>query len=200
MFDNQPSSSAASGSGKYLKVSDDVFVHLPGPANTWAPTEGEVFNDEVLAAAGLEVVDDPSADSGTQEERLLQAMSASFNKLQALHRAHLDKAKSKEAVAHKVEADLAERVAEAQAWFRQACEELKTAQDLLAERKLELVMKQADIEKAQEAAKEQAAKDEAARHQHQAELNSQEEDLAAREENLTATLHDKDEEVQELVV
>ena len=28
--DHQPSSSAASGSGRYLKVSDDLFVHLPG--------------------------------------------------------------------------------------------------------------------------------------------------------------------------
>ena len=70
---------------------------------------------------------------------------------------------------------------------------------MLAERKLELVMKQADIEKAQELAKEQAAKDEAARHQHQAELNSQEEDLAAREEALAATLRGKDEEVKKLV-
>ena len=61
-------------------------------------------------------------------------------------------------------------------------------------------MKQADIKKAQELAKEQAAKDEAARHQHQAELNSQEEDLAAREEKLSATLHGKDEEVEKLVV
>ena len=63
-----------------------------------------------------------------------------------------------------------------------------------------LIQKQADVEKAQEAAKEQAAKDEAARHQHQAQLNSQEEDLAAREEALATTLHDKDEEVKKLVV
>nr|XP_020158185.1 protein wings apart-like [Aegilops tauschii subsp. strangulata] len=97
---DQPSSSAASGSGKYLKVSDDLFVLLPGAV----------------------------------------------------------------------------------------------AQDLLAERKLELVMKQADIEKAQETASEQATKDEAARHQHQAVLNSQEEDLATHEEKLAATLRGKDEE------
>ena len=37
---NQPSSSAASGSGRYLRVSDDLFVHLPGTASTRAPTEG----------------------------------------------------------------------------------------------------------------------------------------------------------------
>ena len=70
--DDQPSSSTASGSGRYLRVSDDLFVHLPGTASTGAPVEGEVFDDEVLAAAGLEVVDEPRAGGGgSQEERLL---------------------------------------------------------------------------------------------------------------------------------
>nr|XP_040249539.1 protein KASH5-like [Aegilops tauschii subsp. strangulata] len=88
------------------------------------------------------------------------------------------------AVVDKAEVDLAGRVAETQAWFRQAHQELKVAQDLLAERKLELVMKQDDIEKAQELAREQAAKDKASRHQHQ----------------VAATLHGKDEEVEKLIV
>ena len=72
VVDDQPSSSAASGSGRYLRVSDDLFVHLPGTASIRAPTEGEVFDDEVLATAGLVVVDKPSAGGdGSQEERLL---------------------------------------------------------------------------------------------------------------------------------
>ena len=54
-------------------------------------------------------------------------MSANFQKLQALHRARLDKAKSRMAAADKAEADLEERVAETQAWFREAHEELKVA-------------------------------------------------------------------------
>ena len=45
-----------------------------------------------------------------------------------------------------------------------------------------------------------AAAAEAARTQHQAALNSKEEDLAAREEKLAATLRGKDEEVEKLVV
>ena len=40
---------------------------------------------------------------------------------------------------------------------------MKAAQGQLEERKLELVLKQADIKKAQEAEKEEASKDEAAR-------------------------------------
>nr|XP_040244081.1 uncharacterized protein LOC109741338 [Aegilops tauschii subsp. strangulata] len=119
--DDQPSASAASGSGT---------------ASTGAPVEAEVFDDEVLAAAGLEVVAEPSAGGGgSQEERLLQAKGANFQKLRALHRARLDKA-------HK---------------------DPRAAQDVLAERDLALVMKQADIEKAEELVKQEAAQAEAAR-------------------------------------
>ena len=53
---DQPHSSSTSGPGRYLKVGNDLFVHLPG-ASSWAPAEGEVFDGEVLAATGLEVVD-----------------------------------------------------------------------------------------------------------------------------------------------
>ena len=99
-------------------------------------------------------------------------MRTNFQKLQALHRDRLDKAKTRMAAVDKAEADLEGRVIETQASFCQAPEEPKVAQDLLAERKQEHILKQADIEKAQERAAEQAAKDEAARHQQQAELNS----------------------------
>src|SRR3954466_15956531 len=57
----------------------------------------------------------------------------------------------------------------------------------------------ADIEKAQEKAANLAAAAEAIRNQHQATLNSQEEDLSAREAKLAATLRDKDEELEVLV-
>ena len=75
-------------------------------------------------------------------------MGANFRKLQALHRARLDKAKSRMATVDKAEADLKGRVAERQTWFRQACEELKAAQGELAKREVELTMKRADIKKA----------------------------------------------------
>ena len=105
--------SGASGSGKYLKVGDDLFVHLPGTSSSRAPVEGELLDNEVLAAASLNVVGEPSIDGdGSQEERLLRAMGASFWKLQALHRARLDKAKSRMATVDKAEADLKVRVAE----------------------------------------------------------------------------------------
>ena len=45
-----------------------------------------------------------------------------------------------------------------------------------------------------------AATAEAARTQHEAALNSQEEDLAKREADINAKLHAKDEEVEKLVL
>ena len=111
--DDQPSSSAASGSGRYLKVSDDLLVHLPGLSSSRVPIEGEVFDEEVLATAGLEAVDEPSTGGdGSQEERLLQAMGANFRKFQALHHTRVDKAKSRAATVDKAEADLKVRIAE----------------------------------------------------------------------------------------
>ena len=127
-------------------------------------------------------------------------MGANFRKLQALHRAHLDKAKSRMATVDKAKAGLKVRVAEAQTWFRQASEELKATQGELAKRDVELTMKLADIEKAQETAEGLAAAAEAARTQHQAALNSQEEDLAKREADLDAKLRAKDREVEKLVL
>ena len=100
----------------------------------------------------------------------------------------------------KAEADLQKRVAETQDWFREAPKELKAAQGELAKRDVELTMKLADVEKSQETAKNLAAATEAAWTQREATLNSQEEDLAAREEKLAAMLHGKDAEVEKLVL
>jgi len=60
-------------------------------------------------------------------------------------------------------------------------------------------MKMADIEKAQEKAANLAAAAEAVRNQHQAALDSQEEDLTVREAKLAAALRGKDEELEALV-
>ena len=54
-------------------------------------------------------------------------------------------------------------VTKVQAWFHQAHEELKAAQGQLAQRELELLLKQADIEKAREEAREETSKAEAIR-------------------------------------
>ena len=127
-------------------------------------------------------------------------MGASFRTLLAHHRARLDKAKSRTAVVEKAEANLQKRVAETQGWFREAHKLLKASQGELAKRDVELTMKLADVEKAQETAKNLAAAAKAVRTQHEAALHSQEEDPATRKENLAAMLRGKDAEVEKLVL
>ena len=74
------------------------------------------------------------------------------------------------------------------------------AQGELTKHDMELTMKLADIEKAQETVKNLAAEAEGVRTQREAALNSQEEDLVEREEKLDAMLRGKDEEVDKLVM
>ena len=98
----------------------------------------------------------------------------------------------------RAEVDFKARVAETQTWFHQTREEQRAFQEELAKRN-ELTMKMADIEKAQEQAANLAAAAEAVRNQHQAALDSQEEDLTVREAKLAAALRGKDEELEALV-
>jgi hypothetical protein len=66
---------------KYLKAGDGVYVNLPWAVGSREPAEGEAFDEEILVAAGLKLVDAPSiSDKTSKEERLLQ-------KLMSLYRA-----------------------------------------------------------------------------------------------------------------
>ena len=80
---------AASGSeepqpGAYLKAGDGVFIKLPWASSSRAPVEGETFDEEVLASAGLALVDVPSSSSNeSEEERLLRKLLSLYRARQA---------------------------------------------------------------------------------------------------------------------
>ena len=132
-----------------------------------------MFDGEVLIIAGLQVVDEPSTtSSSTKEDQLLQAISANFQKLQALYRAHQDKVNSRMAVVDKAQVDFKERIAQMQVWFAEAWEDLKATQIQLDERQQELLLKQADFDNAQEVAKAKATKDESDQTQRRIWLNA----------------------------
>ena len=64
---------AASGSeepqsGAYLKAGEGIFIKLPWVSSSKAPVEGEVLDGEVLASAGLSIVDAPGSSSDEPEE------------------------------------------------------------------------------------------------------------------------------------
>ena len=50
--------------GAYLKAGDGIFIKLPWASSSRAPVQGEAFDEEVLASAGLSLVDAPSSSSG----------------------------------------------------------------------------------------------------------------------------------------
>ena len=54
-------------SGAYLKAGDVIFIKLPWASSSRAPMEGEALDGEVLASAGLSIVDAPGSSSEEPE-------------------------------------------------------------------------------------------------------------------------------------
>ena len=78
--------------GAYLKAGDNIFIKLPWASSSRAPVEGETFDGEVLASAGLSLVDAPGSSSGEPEEEQL------LRKLLSLYRARQAKLESREEI------------------------------------------------------------------------------------------------------
>nr|XP_020166433.1 muscle M-line assembly protein unc-89-like [Aegilops tauschii subsp. strangulata] len=178
----------------------ESVCYYPGPESNGAPAEGEVFDEDVIVTAGLQVVNEPSgSSSSSKEDQLLQAMRSSFQKLQALHRARKEKLDTKMAIVDTAKAGLQERVEQTQVWFMEARQDLKASQEQLGQQWNELLLKQSDIEKAQEEVAARIAKEDGELREHRISLDTQEEDLATCEEALAAKLRGKDEEIEKLV-
>ena len=69
---------AAAGTGAYLEAGNGIFIQLPWASTSRAPAEGEVFDGEVLASAGLKFVDAPGSSSEPEEEQLLRKLLALY--------------------------------------------------------------------------------------------------------------------------
>ena len=78
--------------GAYLKAGNGIFIKLPWASSSRAPVEGETFDEELLASAGLSLVDAPSSSSGEPEEEQL------LRKLLSLYRTRQAKLASREAL------------------------------------------------------------------------------------------------------
>ena len=53
VLDDHPLTCEAHLSSRYVKIGDDLFVSIPGASSIDAPTEGEVFADEVITVTGI---------------------------------------------------------------------------------------------------------------------------------------------------
>ena len=129
----EPSAAAAapgfeeSQPGAYLKAGEGIFIKLPWASSSRAPVEGEILDGEVLASAGLMLVDTPSSSSDDpEEERLLR-------KLLSLYRARQAKLVSREALVAKAGVDIEKHAEELRGLNQEAHQSLAEERAQLAE-------------------------------------------------------------------
>ena len=126
--------------GVYLKAGDGVFINLPWASSSRAPVEGEIFDGEVLASAGLTLVDAPSSSSNEpEEERLLR-------KLLSLYRAWQAKLESCEALVAKAGVDIEKRADELRGLNQEALRSLAEEREQLAEEQKAFFLEKAEVE------------------------------------------------------
>ena len=168
--------------GVYLKAGDDVFINLPWAASSRAPVEGEIFDGEVLASAGLTEVDAPSSSSNEPEkERLLR-------KLVSLYRARQAKLESREALVAKAGADIEKRAEELRGFHQEARRSLAEEREQLDEAQKAFLLEKAEVEEQQRLAAMKLSTEEGELAQRKVNLDAHEEELAAREERLDGAL------------
>ena len=110
--------------GYYLEAPNGVFIQVPWGSSSQAPAEGEAFDGEVLASAGLKIVEAPGGSDGPEEEKLL-------HQLLALYRARQAKLASREALAAKAAVEMEKRAAELRAANQAALREVAEERERL---------------------------------------------------------------------
>ena len=106
-----------------MKAGDDIFIKLTWASSSRAPVEGETFDGEVLASAGLSLVDAPSSSSGKPEEEQL------LRKLLSLYHAWQAKLASREALVAKAGVDMEKRAEELRGHNQEALRTLAQEQE-----------------------------------------------------------------------
>src|SRR3954464_14983803 len=182
-----PAAAAASGSeepqpGVYLKAGASIFINLPWASTSRAPVEGESFDVEVLASAGLTLVDAPSSSSDEpEEERLLR-------KLVSLYRARQAKLESREALVAKAGVDVEKRAEELRGLNQAALRSLAAERVQLDEAQTASILEKAEVAEQQRLAAEELSARDGELVQLKAILDSHEEELPAREQALSGAL------------
>ena len=170
--------------GAYLKAGEGIFIKLPWASSSKAPVEGEVLDGEVLASAGLSIVDAPGSSSDEpEEERLLR-------RLLALYRARQVKLESREALVAKASVDIEKRAEELRGFRQEALRALAEEREQLAEERKAFLLEKAEAKEQQRLTGEKLYAREGELAQRKVNLDSHEEELAARERALGGSLQE----------
>ena len=165
-----------------MKAVDGIFIKLPWASSSRAPAEGETFDEELLASAGLSLVDAPSSSSGEPEEEQL------LRKLLSLYRTRQAKLASREALVAKAGVDMEKRAEELRGHNQEALRSLAQERERLAEERTAFLLEKAEAEEEQRLAAEKQSAREGELVQRKANLDSYEEELAEREQALGGAL------------
>ena len=134
------------------------------------------MDGEVLAFAGLTLVDAPSSSSDEpEEERLLR-------KLLSLYRARQAKLESREALVAKAGVDIEKRAEELQGLRQEALRSLAEEWEEVAEERKAFLLEKAEVEEQQRLVAEKLSAQEGKLVQRKVNLDSHEEELAAHEQ------------------
>ena len=140
--------------GAYLQAGDNIFIKLPWASSSRAPVEGETFDGEVLASAGLSLVDAPGSSSGEPEEEQL------LRKLLSLYRTRQAKLASREALVAKAGVDMEKRAEELRGHNQEALRSLAQERERLDEERTAFLLEKAEAEEEQRlAAEKQSARE-----------------------------------------
>ena len=146
--------------------------------------EGEILDGEVLASAGLSIVDAPGSSSEEpEEERLLR-------RLLALYRARQVKLESREALAARASVDIEKRVEELRGLRQETLRALAEEREQLAEERKAFLLEKAEAEEQQRLTGEKLYAREGELAQRKVNLDSHEGELAARERALGGSLQE----------
>ena len=128
--------------GAYLKAGDGVFIKLPWASSSRVPVEGETFDGEVLASAGLALVDAPSSSEEPEEERLLR-------KLASLYYARQAKLASREALVARAGVDIEKRAEELRDLRQETLRSLAEEREQVTEERKAFLLAKAEVEEQQ---------------------------------------------------
>src|SRR6187399_3370567 len=170
-------SAAKEQPGVYLEAPNGVFIQVPWGSSSRAPVEGEAFDGEVLASAGLKIVEAPGGSDEPEEEKLLR-------RLLALYRARQAKLESWEALTAKAGVDLEKRAAELRAANQAALRNLAEEREELAGEQQAFLLEKAEAEEQQRRTAEELSQREGALNQRKVELDAHDDELTAREQAL----------------
>lgn len=172
-----------------MKASDSIFIKLPWASSSRVPVEGEVFDGEVLASAGLTMVDAPSSSSGEPEEEQL------LRRLLSLYRARQAKLESREVLVAQAGVEIEKHAEELQSRNQEALRSIAEERAQLAEARKACLLEKAEAEEQQRLAAEELSVREGELTQRKVNLDSYKEELAAREETLGRALKEAKEAV-----